>query len=349
MEDLLRENIGFYPDLDGNVQAIIYPGRIPMIISPLPLIKGFKTKQYPVSSFVFSYEKTKKIIEEKKLVIKKEDEYGIECAPIKPLNYIYFPLNKGGKNIPLLKDNSSERKTYVLGNKIAQILCERAKYLYSLDPVNFGKNSFIISDSPINLSDKLDVLTSDRKLAVPSEKIRDRLIRFVQQGIANDKPGILKMSEDEHIAESVYYSSVTDFKADNNTLVFGDLNNVKNWVAVREITKNWNKILDYVDEDTSNPYFFSYPGFFSGKDVLINNVASGTLADALYVCKIWREKKHNLGYGAKAPEDFETSKQNYRVTREDGHVVEHVLSSSSRILYEVFLYSNGSYSAVLFS
>lgn len=349
MDNLLRGNIGFCADAYGNVQAVVYPGNIPMIVSPLPLVKNFAPKRFSISDFVYSEEAVRALLQEKNLTIKNQDDFGIQCSG--PISYIYFPFKKGGKNIPLLNDECSERKERIVGDRIARILCERVKYLYSLSPKDFDSNPksfFIVRNSVIDMSERLDdSILEEGRLVVPSKKIRDRLIRFIDTEKANDLPGLLNYNNSTSIDENVLFSSVEDFKSDNTTLVFNNNNFVKDWVILRNITKKWNYINNFIDESANTPYFFSYPGFFNGKNVMINNISSGEIEDALMVCEEWNKNSINLGYTAESNEgDIVLEEFNYRITTNDGYVEEH-LNRDNKPIYDLFLYSTGNYASVL--
>ena len=115
---------------------------------------------------------------------------------------------------------------------------------------------------------------------------------------------------------------------------------------MRNITKDWNVVRDYIDSKAFYPYFFSFPGFFGGEKVLIVNVRDGKLETALYVGDVWRKEGRNAGYKVSIPEDVDISllKSKARITRENGYVK----GAEGDSALDVLLYEDGSYSAVLF-
>lgn len=263
--------------------------------SPLPPlnipINDTAKKIEGTESFLKNFEILGVTIDQKGLVVKLESIYEsyipIESKFFKDLPFIKLSIFDD------LKYSKSKRDIVIKNKTIANMLKAYALFLWS----NHGKLKYEID---LNHSYKIvkrikednKNIVSEKKIIVSNKEIGEKLKFYVKTMIQNyGRKELKKLYQNKTI---IYkdYTSISDFKNNLGERVSFELTE-KDAIDVPRYSISNKLILD-----VEAGYFFSNSGFAAGKICIIQNVLDGNLQRALYVAKMWKERKVNMGYDA---------------------------------------------------
>lgn len=256
------------------------------------------------------------------------------------------------KNDPLRTDNiSSELHTFRKNRKIADFLKHYVLYTYSLDPENFGEDSFVVKKGHVYDIEKLNkrlfkennrvMYDKNGKLIATSDAIVRNLLSYLKVRIATDKPGVLNMRNLTTIPD--YYQSISDFRPAPNQLIFTSANGVIRWKREMKRNKTANTISDNLMAESTEPYFYRAPKIEKGLLMVVQNVQDGLLENAAYVSYKWLKDRVNIGFAA---ENQGTKEISYSIYTKAGKFKDH--KKGTKEFAPVILYEDGTYGALLF-
>lgn len=264
-----------------------------------------------------------------------------------PLENVEFTLPDEQLNV-INKSGSSTRISDLEqmreGRKIAEVLKQYALFLYSHHPekdeegnlTDIEENIVVVEGFKYDIDALPKKVSYDtemwqgKKLIVPSEDIKRRLIQFISVFTLNLDPMIFR-----NVRLSIF-TSLNDFTARPETFIFNDLKTVRN---IMEISKQKNNaISSNLDSTVKLPYLYRSKDINGSRIAMIQNVLNGDLKRAATVSKIWIDERVNKGFESKKLRNIEKIiifKQDGSVEEKDGGI-------------PIFQYDNGEYCALLF-
>lgn len=361
MKDLLKGATSQFVDTKGKCRVINYAEQeVSLITSPLPPFRDL-----PISRELDDTDINTALsfIKDKELKIISQDgtkEGGIKGLWLEhpQIQSLYMPLEEGEEHLskirfesdliadPLRTDAESELEDMRVAQKVALVLKKYVLYAYSLDPHSFGESSMkVVKDYKYDL-EKLDkrlsvndiMFSKDKKLIVPSQEIKASLIQYLEKTLLNNTQGVMAMADQKVIVD--YYSSLSDFRQEENQLVFFDVQSVERWRQESSRIRQHNQIYPYLLSDAREPYFYNGDLFEEDKIVLIQNTEQ--FSEALAISEKWNESKINLGYRAHESPSVDIS---YVIYSQNGEVSEEKRDTAFKA--HVIEYYDGGYGAIL--
>lgn len=279
-----------------------------------------------------------------------------------PLYYAYIPVRRSqaipdvefadeNTRDPLRVGPSSELTEFRKNRKTADYLKHYTLYAYSLDPNNFGDDSFEVIDGytydleAINrrLTNNPVMFTADGRLKVPSEEIKRKLINYLKVQLVTDAPGVLDYRNKVTIDD--YYQSLYDFRTTNSQLVFINKESLLRWRQETDRQALANTIVHKLIPTAVEPYYYRHSNVRRNRLAIVQNVEEGTLERALAVAKGWTTDQVNAGYRA-SPSDVDINALRYTVYNEVEPPVEH--NRGSPLGGSVIQLPDEKYAALLF-
>lgn len=212
------------------------------------------------------------------------------------------------RNDPLRTDSESELEQMRTYRKIAEFLKQYTLYTYSLSPDTFSEESFtIVPDHTYDL-DRLKkryfvegntvMYSSDGKIIVTSEEVRDRLMSYLSVQIVKDPGSIAAIRNTTSMIE--WYQSIPDFRVAKNQLIFLTKNALVKWrdETLQSQTRSNMSVSTRIITTMTDPYFYRNPDIRSGSLVILQNVKNAFLDRAISVAYKWAIDKINMGYGS---------------------------------------------------
>ncbi len=333
-------------DNNGKVYLLNYNNGLSLFVSPsIPL--PIKTdKKYNT----IDPDDIQKYIKKNKIVGVSSDKKGLFIKTTS-FDQAYIPLSRPIKGEYKIIDSSiyiedRNQESYLLemqkNRKIAQYLKEYALFFYSLKG-NLDVNDFVIKKNYEYNYQKLKkkllpdtkIMFKHKKLIVPSENVRDRLLYYIKAEILNNILEVENYKNRKLIKG--HYQFISDFKSFPEQLIFIEMDDLIYWLEKETSEVSENEITNVLDSDREIAYFFKDYRINNGKLNIVQNVLDGDLKRALYVAKEWKDNKINIGY--LAPNIKTTIKYNVHTLEKSG-------SKDSDI--NVLQYDNGNYAALLF-
>ncbi|BAU80224.1 conserved putative early transcription factor large subunit [Tokyovirus A1] len=131
-------------------------------------------------------------------------------------------------------------------------------------------------------TDPSSLITSDRKLRVPTKTSVEKLLFAVSSAIKN-----LPFAK----IQTEQYKTVSDFRILQNTVVFLTEKALGVWVKNYEAQDTTITMRSTADPDTTLPYFFDRERL-----LVVQNVKDGKKETAGFIVDRWRKKRSNPGY-----------------------------------------------------
>lgn len=364
-------------DEDGKTRMLNFTKNVSLITSPLNIIEKVPLNR---TVKVCDFEKALQFIRDNDFQITfknmndKNEIIGLWIEPsfTSPLSYGYIPIVEKNNDsifwetdVPVKREEppvfvkKSEEMTELVklkaGRKISYILQEFSLYLSSLNgAVPLTDEDFIIihdykySKIDTAIGNKLTVnslLFQDKKLIVPNEEIRDKLILHVKTVLENDFEDVKNKSKIGIMSFSTMYKNLHDFKDQpSSQSIISEPEKLREWKKINDSKLSISKILNTT---THEPYYYTSEFVRHQQIVLIQNVKNGDLKRAISVAKEWCFKNINKGYDADQIDDLEfkeltdTNKiQFYNEYRQPTVVVDYKNVN-------ILSYGNNSYAAIL--
>lgn len=369
---LFEGAISQYIDANGKTRMLNYRhnGRtVSLMTSPLPpfdLPSPATIKEAPID-IVSDFMKTKglEVVRQDKVKDTEDTIKGVwvtleEQSP--PIYYGYIPVQSSqaipnvdfadeNTRDPLRVNGVSELEEYRHNRKTADYLKNYTLYAYSLDPDNFGEDSFeVIPDytydlEAINkrLNDNPIMFTNDGRLKVPSEEVKRKLLSYLKVQLATDAPTVMNYKNRTNIDD--YYQSIYDFRTSNSQLVFINKESLMRWKQETIRQTSVNVVGHRLVEDAVEPYYYRNSNVRRNRLAIVQNVEGGELKLALSVAGKWVSEQINLGYRANGIETDPSTVQ-YTVYSENDRAETH--NKNKPLGGSVIQYPSGGYGALLF-
>ena len=359
-----------YVDDNGKGRMLNYEReKLSLMISPIPPLN------LPLNRTVFetNYATAKKFMARKELKVSSQDGseasgkiWGlwVDAGASSPIYYAYIPLVESPalpdvpfsdptKNDPIRTEPAelSDLRRYQRDRKTADFLRRYTLYAYSLNPDKFGPESFIIIPKYTYLIENLNkrlffqgnqIMFRNGKLIVPSEKIRDHLLAYLDVSLLNDRQGVLDL-KNEHSLD-VFYQSISDFRPAPNQLVFLSRDAVHRWK--REVARSVEamRMQDNLDSETAEPYYYRNIRFEQNAPCIVQNVRDGELQRAVVVSTNWLNDRVNTGYRTGIPDDID--ELSYTIYYTTGETETH--KKTNDVVAPIVAYDDGTFGALLF-
>lgn len=363
---LFKNAASQYIDDTGKTRMITFTSGVSLMTSPLPPLN------IPVDRKItrVTRRKAKDFIKKKGMVIMMQDgdsvDMKIQGVWVKSnisinsgIYYGYIPIEIANAfddveftpptlNDPLRGDATSDLEMMYKTRKIADYLKQYILFEYSRDPENFDPDDLIVRPDHIYNISKLekrlipdnDVMYKNSRLIVPSEKVANHLISFLQVQLLNNQNEILSY-KDRYVIKD-HYRTLTDFRKASEQLIFLTTESLERWMCEKS-RGNENVVRSHLlSTDNQQPYFYRNSKIGQGKLTLIQNVKDGELSRALAVSSKWAKDKVNLGFNT-PPSSEELT---YAIYTEDG--VEKIVGKISDRVSHYILNRDGNYASILF-
>jgi hypothetical protein len=229
-------------------------------------------------------------------------------------------------------------------------LCQFSIFEWSQNSDNFGiDNYYIDKNHEYNLKDIGAYLNEQnivfyyrKKLIVPDIETANKLISFVSSSVLSDPQLKEKYKNKKYIDKSISYMYTSDFRAEQNQLIFMGKKSLLEWKA--NTSGNNFKIFFQTRPKDKNPYYYKNIFIEEGKLMILQNTKRSDFPSALAVSKRWEESGINVGYN---PRDIYVSEiVIFDVYTEHG--LTHRSKPNGKPKLKIFGYSDGSYAALLF-
>lgn len=317
--------ISQYIDANGKLRALIYDlyDGVTLMTSPLPPLDK------PVHSLanipIIDSDYLEEFVNQKGLTITFQDgdEHTLRGVWVEQMTenpiieFGYIPVANGLPFLevqfannsmfdPLRTRSSSQLQTMRELRKLGKILKMYVLYAYSLNPDNFGEDSFDIIEgyeysieflkNRLSLNDIMfSHIDENPLLIVPSQAVRDKLLNYLHTQLSNDPTGVLLTKNKK--TTDVYYQNISDFEQKENTLIFFDRASIHRWKQEALRVNHNNTIFDKHLPNIHDPYFFKSSVIGDGNTVyIVQNVDGGNLQRALFVANRWKDHRVNNGY-----------------------------------------------------
>lgn len=284
----------------------------------------------------------------------KEQNSGIYYGyiPIKPSKKIIEKLPFSKRNDPIRSDppEQSELSIFRKNRKIAEILKQYVLYTYSLHPEDFDENWIWVDPDHTYDIEKLnkrliegnDVIYRDGYIVVPSENVKTGLMSYLKVNILNNTPGVMAIKDEKTIEN--YYLTISDFRNIPEQLIFVNKNGLKRWKREAFKKKEHGPVISaYPIQATKDPYYYKNPKIKTDKLMIVQNVKSGGLEQALTVSYKWTVDRINTGHDA--PISNIVDNISYVVYTEMGELNREKRKTN---FSSIFLYEDGTYAALMF-
>jgi hypothetical protein len=315
---LLFENVASQKiDSRGKTRVLNYKKsgtNLSLITSPLPPLD---IPESPDELYEVTVDIASKFIAKRELKITEQD--GNESDGIQGLwittssenpgiYYGYIPVIRGSKplpdipfveafkNDPLRTDDLKTSKVmkHTENQKLADLMKQYTLYAYAMNPKGFDPQKVFV----IKPNQKYTLTTTDNttiysggKIIVPSEDIKKRLVSYLKVSLLNDTPGVLAL---KNISRS--YMNISDFRFAPNQLIFLSKESLIGWKNKINVTREHNTILNIIDPEAKEPYFYKNNNITHGDLAIIQPVKDGSRERALSVSYKWINDRINIGY-----------------------------------------------------
>lgn len=356
-----------YIDDNGKARAFQYEDGVYLMTSPLPPLdvpaeKNICEKTEYKTAYNFIQQRGFKLLMQDGN--KKDGIQGVWVQhPL--LDYGYIPLKDTTPSIkdvdfvpptlldPLRVNQVSEMDEMKKRKKIATFLMQYSLYTYSLNPKNFGSESFYVDEKhkydieSLNkrLNTTNNVMWRGKKLIVPSKDAAERLKQYVKKIVVNNEPLVRSYSERKMIEE--YYTSVSDFRQSCSQFIFTNRAGVIRWKQETMRTQYANTISSNLLYGLHEPYFYrndNLPGVLKNRISIVQNVKDGDINRAVMVSDRWITDRVNIGYDPVI--DPKASEISYILYKEDGSFSKNKRKSDKEV--SLIEHSNGAVAALLF-
>jgi hypothetical protein len=373
MSSLFKDVVSQYVDNNGKARILNYSisrgGQISLAVSPIPPLKILISDKKDIKLVPLSV--ATDFIKLKSLLIVEQDgnkDDGIQGIWVETqeqnsgIYYGYIPINPNKTiiaNVPFsqrndpIRTDSPERSELTIfrrDRKIAEILKQYVLFTYALNPEDFDENYFWIDPEHIYDIEKLnkklymegnDIIYRDGYIVVVSEEIRDGLMSFLKVSLLNDTPGVMATANTKIIEN--YYQIISDFRNIHDQLIFVNKNGLKRWKA--DMTKSFKGsiISSFPLEDAKDPYYYKNLKIRRDNLMIVQNVAGGTLQEAISVSYKWNTSRINSGFNIPVSNIIDNI--SYVLYTEMGEIAREKKKTN---FTNVFQYENGSHAALLF-
>lgn len=241
--------------------------------------------------------------------------------------------------------------------RLASVLKDYALYTYSLNPKNFGTDSFeIIPDHTYDiasLNKKLyyekdgeinNVIYQGERMIVNSREIRNRLIMYVRSKVAHDSPGSLNFTRNNTITN--YYQNSLDFVSRPNQLIFMDQSSIQQWAKNLESSRSRSNVFNTIKERGRGPYFYINYRINNGALAIVQHTEEGDRKSSLAIAKEWVRGRTNIGYTPDVID--EDLPEDYNVYTEIGTIKDGVKDPRLPSVIRYSVDDSNKYAALLF-
>lgn len=355
-----------YVDENGKVRALVYSS-ITLFTSPLPpsdlrVIREIESLPVVSVNEARRFARAKNLEVESQDVVRGETE-GLWVKPNvanSPIYYGYVPVKpvKVLKDLeevrkdPLRTDDNSKLSDMRRDRKLASVLKQYVLWEYSQDPEGFSEDSFTVDADHVydlrkvgnkfSFNDTIydtEQLAGVRKIIVPTEDVRGRLMYHLQVSLLNDRAGVMAMKNKKSLEGM--YQNISDFRTRDEEIIFSNVANIVRWKFDFDRNQRNNSVMYRFLPEFKEPYFYRNIKIKKGKLVIIQNVEKGELDTAIAVSEKWKKDRVNIGYSPEKP-DTDTS---YNIYTETG--LSNTVRRKKDGVVDIVEYENGQYGALL--